>query len=148
MNSAIKPCHLASPSGLRRVRKADAPKRAIVQPDAFDLCLTIWAEWMRRDDTDLGIKGQSSMRGDGDGFGSDDTSQMRRDNEIAEATDAMIRSLKSSHQWAMRRKCGVTRQSVWNFPQLDFLVEAQDACEELEKKLRANIATRLLFDYS
>ncbi|MGZ8339122.1 MAG: hypothetical protein ACXW2U_05355 [Telluria sp.] len=131
--------------GLRRVRSSPSSRVAVIQPDGLDLCLTCWREWMARDDADLGIKAHSSMRGDGDGFGSDDSAQLRRDNEIAEATDAMIRSLRSSHQWAIRRKCGVTKHSVWNFPQLSFITEAQDACVELETKLRGNIATRLLW---
>lgn len=129
--------------GLRRVRKEAA--ESFVKPDGLDLCLTCWKEWMGRDDTDLGIKNQSTLRGESDGYDGCDSSQLRRDNEIGEATDAMVRSLKTSHQWAIRRKCGVTAQRVWNFPQLDYIVEAQDACVELEKKLRNNVATRLLW---
>ncbi|NHZ40104.1 hypothetical protein [Massilia aquatica] len=134
-----------SVAGLRRVRRDEVRAPTFVKPDGLDLCLSCWKEWMSRDDTDLGIKNQSTLRGEGDGYGTVDTSQMRRDNEIAEATDAMVRSLKSSHQWAMRRKCGITRGNVWNFHQLDYVAEAQDACVELEKKLRTNIATRLLW---
>lgn len=129
---------------LRRVRKEDAAA-PFVKPDGLDLCLTCWKEWMGRNDTDLGIKNQSTLRGEGDAYGGDDSAQLRRDNEIGEACDAMVRSLKVSHQWAMRRKCGLVRHNVWNFPQLDYIVEAQEACIELEKKLRANIATRMLW---
>ncbi|MCE3605837.1 hypothetical protein LXA47_19840 [Massilia sp. P8910] len=132
-------------AGLRRVRRSKIPAATFIKPDGLDLCLSCWKEWMSRDDTDLGVKSQSTLRGDGDGYGTADTSQARRDNEIAEATDAMVRSLKSSHQWAIRRKCGITRGNVWNFPRLDYLNEVQDACAELEKKLRANVATRLLW---
>jgi len=128
----------------RRVRRQDAPE-AFIKPDGLDLCLACWKEWMGRSDTDLGIKSQSTLRGDSDGYDGVDTSQMRRDNEIAEATDAMIRSLQRSYQWAIRRKCSITRQNVWNFPQLDYVTEAQAACVELEKKLRNNVATRLLW---
>ncbi|MFZ3286565.1 MAG: hypothetical protein WA191_06915 [Telluria sp.] len=130
---------------LRRVRKSDFSAPAFAQPDGLDLCLDCWKAWMGRDDTDLGIKSQTTLRAEGDGYGDQDTSQMRRDNEIALATDAMVRSLCRSHQWAIRRKCGVARGNVWNFPQLDYIVEAQDASEELEKKLRVNVVTRLLF---
>lgn len=133
-----------STPSLRRAEKTRVTG-SFVQPDGLDLCLTCWREWMGRDDKDLGIKNMSTLRGDGDGYDAGDSAQMRRDNEIAEATDAMVRSLKASHQWAMRRKCGITKQSVWNFPQLDYIVEAQDASVELEKKLRGNVATRLLF---
>lgn len=129
---------------LQRYRKIDNAD-SFVKPDGLDLCLACWKEWMSRDDADLGIKNQSTLRGEGDAYGSDESAQLRRDNEIGEATDAMVRSLKVSHQWAMRRKCGLVRHSVWNFPQLDYMVEAQDACVELEKKLRNNVATRLLW---
>lgn len=131
--------------GIRRARK-EVQQEAFIKPDGLDLCLTCWKEWMGRNDTDLGIKSQSTLRGDlHDSDVSADSSQLRRDNEIGEATDAMVRSLKASHQWAMRRKCGLVRQNVWNFPQLDYIVEAQEACVELEKKLRLNVATRLLW---
>lgn len=129
---------------IRRAPKGQ--QETFSKPDGLDLCLSCWKEWMGRNDTDLGIKNQSTLRGDShDSEVSADSSQLRRDNEIGEATDAMVRSLKASHQWAMRRKCGLVRQNVWNFPQLDYIVEAQDACTELEKKLRLNVATRLLW---
>lgn len=128
---------------LRRIRAEDARSTMSSQPEGMALCLELWKVWMGRGDTDLGMRGQGSLRGEGDGYSNSDTAQIRRDNEIAEATDAMIRSLKSSHQWAIRRKCSVA--TVWRFPQLDFIAEATDACTELEKKLRVNVATRLLF---
>lgn len=131
------------------MNRAPAPLAQPVTPwsarGPLEQCLDLWQGWMHRGDTDLGIKQQSTLKADGDGYGSDDTSQQRRDNEIAEATDAMVRSLRRSHQWAIRRQCGITKGNVWNFPQLDYLTEAQDARVELETKLRNNIATRLLW---
>jgi hypothetical protein len=127
----------------RRVRRSEVSSPAFLKPDGLDYCLDCWKSWMGRNDTDLGIKAQSTLKADGDGFGSEDTSQMRRDNEISEATDAMVHSLKTSHQWAIRRKCGIA--NAWRFPQLDYMTEALDACDELEKKLRNNVATRLLW---
>jgi hypothetical protein len=141
---ALAAYDLFASKSLRRVRKSEVTE-SFVKPDGMDTCLACWKDWMCRNDTDLGIKNQSTLRGAGDGYDSADTSQIRRDNEIGEATDAMVRSLKTSHQWAMRRKCGLVRQHVWNFPQLDYIVEAQEACAELEKKLRINVATRLLW---
>lgn len=128
---------------IRRSSAAISP--ASRAADGMDLCLQIWVEWMGRSDKDLGIKAPSTLIAASADEGSDDTSQFRRDNEIAQATDAMIRSLKRSHQWAIRRRCGISKGHVWNFPQLDYIAEAQDACVELEKKLRANVATRLLW---
>lgn len=136
--------HFPSPNA-RRVRRDEGSAGAFVKPDGLDICLGCWKSWMRRDDTDLGIKSQSTLRAEGDGYGDADTSQMRRDNEIAEATDAMVRSLQVSHQWAIRIKSGVAAHKVWRFPQLNYVVEAQDACVDLEKKLRTNVATRMVF---
>jgi hypothetical protein len=125
-----------------RVRRGDAPAVA-GQRDGLEVCLACWKVWMGNSDTDLSVQTQKTLRGDGDGYGNSDTSQARRDNEIAEATDAMVMSLKVSHQWAIRRKCGVA--TAWNYSQLDFMTEALDACCELEKKLRGNVATRMEF---
>lgn len=113
------------------------------EPDGLDICLDRWQAWMHRNDTDMSVQTMKTLQGDGDGYGSDETGAMRRNNEIGEATDAMIRSLKMSHRWAIRKKCGMATE--WQFPQLDFMTESIDACCELEKKLRVNIATRLLF---
>jgi hypothetical protein len=128
---------------LRRVKKADVKKDSWAQPDGLDLCLQLWKHWMGKTDTDLGVQGQRSLRGDGDGYGNADTSQARRDNEIAEATDAMINSLRACDRWAIYRICSIT--SVWNFPSLDFMEQSQKARAELEKKLRENVATRNLW---
>jgi hypothetical protein len=129
---------------------AARPRRVIPVADRIEVtgtdeCLGCWKEWMGRNDTDLGVKSQSTLKGDGDGYGSADSSQARRDNEIAEATDAMIRSLQRSHQWAIRIQMGVAGMKVWTFPNLDYIAEAQHARNALEKLLKNNIATRLLF---
>lgn len=121
------------------------PVAARIEQTGTDLCLACWKEWMGRNDTDLGVKSQSTLKSDSDGYGGEDTSQMRRDNEIAEATDAMIRSLQRSHQWAIRIQMGVAGMKVWTFPNLDYITEAQHARNALEKLLKNNIATRLLF---
>lgn len=129
-------------SNLRRVRR-DENVMVERRTDGLDVCLDCWTTWMGRNDTDLGAKGQKSLKGDGDGYGNTDTSQMRRDNEIAQATDAMIYSLSTAHRWAIHRKAGLA--TAWRFPQLDYMTVAIDACCELEKKLRGNVATRMLF---
>jgi hypothetical protein len=129
-------------SNLRRVKRDPSPfvER---RTDGLDICLDCWKEWMGRNDTDLGAQSQKTLRGDGDGYGNTDTSQMRRDNEIAQATDAMIHSLSSVHRWAIHRKAGLA--TAWRFPNLDYLTVAIEACEVLEKKLRGNNATRMVF---
>jgi hypothetical protein len=114
-----------------------------VAPDPLDVCLECWKVWMGRHDGDLGVQGQKSLRVDGDGMGNADTLGMRRDNEIAEATDAMIDSLRACDRWAIYKISGF--RSAWNFPLLDYFTAAQGALQKLEEKLRENIATRSLF---
>jgi hypothetical protein len=128
---------------LRRVRKEEVVINTFIQPDGLDLCLELWKTYMHRYDTDLGIQGQKSLRGEGDGYGNEDTGQSRRDNEIAEATHAMIHSLRACDRWAIYRLCSIT--TVWNFPALNYVEAAQGAKTALEEKLRKNVATRTLF---
>jgi hypothetical protein len=142
----IEPRAAAPETNLRRVRKGEATAAKLVATmDGLELCLACWKDWMGRNDTDLGVKSQSTLMADSDGYGGNDTSQMRRDNEIAEATDAMIRSLQRSHQWAIRIQMGVAGMKVWTFRHLDYIAEAELARGALETLLKKNIATRLLF---
>jgi hypothetical protein len=129
---------------LRRVRKEEVQATAWAKTGGVTVCLECWSRWMGASDRDLGIQSIKSLAGDGDGYGNVDTGQARRDNEIAEATDAMINSLRQQHRWAIFRRCGLS--TVWNFPQLDYVVTAQQAEIELVEKLKRNVATRTLFD--
>lgn len=128
---------------MQRFRKQDNKVDVWLKPEGLDLCLEHWALWMGKSDSDLGVQGQRSLRGDGDGYGNQDTSEQRRHNEIAEATDAMIEGLSTYHRYAIYRKCSIS--SVWNFPNIDFPKAALEASEELTRKLKINIATRMLF---
>ena len=129
-------------SNLRRVRKEDAPFTER-RKDGMDICLDCWTTWMGRYDTDLGAHSQKLLRGESDGYDGNDTSQMRRDNEIAMATDAMISGLPVAQRWAIARKCGIA--TAWRFPNLDYMTIAIEACQALEAKLKANTATRMLW---
>lgn len=129
---------------LRRVKRTEITfieRRA----DGLDICLDCWARSMSmgRDDKDLGVQRLKMLCGDGDGYGNEDTSQQRRDNDIAQATNAMIDSLSRLHWWAIRRKMGLT--TAWNFPNQDYMNVAIEACAELDKKLRRNETTAVLF---
>lgn len=119
-------------------RKAPARPEAANdrQRDGVEYCLDVWADWMRRDDRDLGIKG---ARGESDG----DAAHARRENEIAEATDAMMKSLVMRHKWAIWKKFGLSR--VWHFPNEDLAESFTDAVAALEPLLRKNLATRNCF---
>ncbi len=130
---------------LRRVRKEEAKIDAWVKPDGLDACLECWKMWMSGDgDRDLGAKTMGGLVGNSDGYGLDpDEEQQARDNRIGAATDAMIDSLKRIHIWAIYKSCGVG--SVWQFPNADLVIVAEDARTELEAKLRKNVCTGILF---
>ena len=122
-------------------------------PDPLDVCLETWKVWMCRHDADLGTQRQKLRSTDDEDEDEDERQRnsesaaaaaaQRRDNEIAEATDAAIEDLRSCDRWAIYKMMGIS--SVWNFPLLDFMQVAQRAKTEVEKKLRGNIATRALF---
>lgn len=106
------------------------------QRDGMEYCLDVWAAWMRKDDRDLGIKSNS---GESEG----DAALARQENAIAEAVDAMMKSLVPRHQWAIKKKFGLSR--VWNFPNADLAQSYVDAIEALEPLLKKNVATRMQF---
>lgn len=117
-------------------------------PDPLDVCLETWKLWMGRTDGDLGTQRQKLLTSDDEEAKRDAESisaaaAQRRDNEIAEATDAAINDLRACDRWAIYKMNGLS--SVWNFPALDYMQAAERAKVELERKLRENIATRALF---
>jgi hypothetical protein len=121
-----------------------------VEPEALDICLECWKIWMGRHDSDLGAQQQKLRGGEDDGRDPEKDSEsvaaaaeQRRENEIAEATDAAVNNLRACDRWAIYKMCGVS--TTWKFPLLDFMQTAIGAKIELEKKLRLNIATRALF---
>ena len=127
---------------MRRVMKSEVLPKEIPK-NGLEICLDCWTRSMRHDDTDLGIQLQKTLKSDGDGYGNEDTGQTRRDNEIATATGAMIRSLPRHLEWAIKKMRGVA--NVWNFPSLDFGRASMEAKDLLEEKLKRNVATRVLF---
>lgn len=105
-------------------------------PDGMEYCLAVWAEWMRKDDRDLGVK---SARGDGDG----DAALAREDNDIAEAVDAMMKSLVPRHKYAIWKKYGI--RDVFQFPGSNLAESYLEAIIILEPLLKKNVATRMKF---
>ena len=128
---------------LQRVKKADVQIDTWTKPDGLDVCLDCWKRSMSRDDTDLSVQGQRTLRGEGDGYGNEDTGQARRDNEIASATGAMISGLSRHHWWAIHKMTGIA--AAWNFPRIDYFATLIEAKQELQKKLEGNVVTRTLF---
>lgn len=127
-------------------RGPPAPDRNLVRShDPVDLCLELWKEWMRQGDRDLSTQTMRGLAGDGDGYGSEDVyeAQRRNDMRIGEATNAQIESMSRIHYWAIYRACSIA--TAWKFPHADFMQVMVEARAELEKKLRKNICTAVLF---
>jgi hypothetical protein len=131
-------------SNLRRVRRAEANVQHFVKADGLDTCLACWKNWMTGDqDKDLGMKTMRGLSGEGDGALDIHEAQQEADIRISEATDAMINSLCRVHIWAIYRACSIS--NAWRFPNIDVVAAVAEAKEELEKKLRTNICTAILF---
>jgi hypothetical protein len=113
-------------------------------PEPVLYCLEVWAAWMGGDyDRDLGMQGCRGVSGD-EGAGPDVYErQQRADAKIAEAVNAMIDSLSRLHMWAIYASCSVA--TAWRFPNADLVLVAEEARTELEKKLRKNSCTAVLF---
>lgn len=128
----------------RRVRKEDVRTDKWIKPDGLDYCLDCWKTWMHGDpDRDLKAKTMALMS-DSDGYGSDlYRAQEIQDRKFADATGAMIDSLKRMHYWAIYKMCGIA--TVWNYPNADWLTVAQEARIELQQKLKSNVCTSILF---
>jgi len=107
------------------------------QQDPVEYCLDLWGWWMTLNDRDLGAKGGSRAESESD------ASAIKRDIEIAEATDAMMHGMRAIHLWAFKKKFGLAR--VWNYPNADLAVVYAEAVAILEPKLKKNLATRTLF---
>lgn len=134
---------------MRRVRKEDIQRDAWAKPDGMSVCLECWQKWMLTDDRDLSA---SRMKLDASpedqervAYESDPYADQRKaDMKAGEAVNAMIDSLKPAWRWAIYRKYSIS--TAWNFPRLDWLSALSQALEELEKKLRRNIATAIYFE--
>lgn len=140
--------HLREKDMLRRVRKEDVQYLTAVKPDGLNVCLECWKSYMLTDDRDLSASRVKLASGDRDGeraaYQSDPNDEQRKaDMRIGEATDAMIGGLRQLHQWAIKKKCGIT--TVWAFPTADFIATLEDAEAELTRKLKNNIATATQF---
>lgn len=130
---------------LRRVRKEDVKTYDFVKRDGLEECLDCWKIYIAGDaDRDLRAKAMSGLVGDEDGYGIDSSeAQQARDLRIGAATDAMIDSLSRLHAWAIYTLC--SQATPWKYPNANILIVGPVAKVELEKKLKINVATGILF---
>lgn len=127
-------------STLRRVRKAEVAQSTIRTTDPYAQCMDCWVDFMRVPNLDLSPRGMKLL-GDAPPDANVHEAQYIADLKLGEAVNAMVDSLTMQHRWAIYKSQGIA--SAWRFPNAryeDVLMEARD---ELEKKLRGNVATRL-----
>ena len=127
---------------LRRVRREEVARPTFAKPDPYGLLMACWADFMRTDDRDLsgsGMKLQSDAVADRNVH--DD--QRAADMKIGEAVGAMVDILTIQHRWAIYKSQGIS--SAWRFQNARYEDVLSDARDDLEKKLRNNVATRLYF---
>lgn len=127
---------------LRRVRKEEVAAPAFGNPDPYAMLMACWSDYMRTDDRDLGA---GRMRLAGEGADARDVHEQQRaaDIKIGEAVGAMVDSLTIQHRWAIYKSHRIS--TMWRFANADYETVLSEARDELENKLRKNVATRLYF---
>lgn len=126
-----------------RVRRAAPPAPAFNKPDPYSLLMDCWVAFMHTNDRDLGSRG---MKLEGEGAAAHlDVHEAQRlaDIKTGETVNAMVDSLSIQHRWAICKSRGISRG--WRFPNANYEEVLSEARDELEKKLRNNVATRLYF---
>lgn len=139
MNAVVMPGIFAA-QGVRRVRRDEAAKPAFSEPDPYALLMDCWVAYMRVDDRDLGSRCMKLV-GEGDPEYSVHEAQRLADIKLGEAVNAMVDSLTVQHRWAIYRSQRIS--AIWRFPNADYATVLLEARDELESKLRKNVATRL-----
>lgn len=128
----------------RRVRRAEVVQPAFSQPDPYAQLLACWVDFMRTDDRDLSAGGMK-LAGDDDAEPEVNVHDAQRaaDLKTGDSVNAMVDSLAALHRWAIYKSQGIS--TAWRFPNADFATTLAAARDELEQKLRKNVATRLYF---
>lgn len=125
---------------LRRVRKAEAPQSTVRAADPYAMCMACWVDYMRVPDLDLGGRGMKLIS-DALPDANVNEAQYIADLKLGECVNAMVDSLQMRDRWAIYKSQGIA--SAWRFPNARYEDVLRDARDELEKKLRNNVATRL-----
>ncbi len=141
MNAIAMPGIFPAPTA-RRVRRDEPVQPAFGRPDPYAQLMACWVDYMRVDDRDLGSRGMK-LAGEGASDRDVHTEQRLADIKIGESVNAMVDSLSTIHRWAICKSQGIA--TAWRFGNADFGATLAEAREELEQKLRKNVATRLYF---
>lgn len=125
---------------LRRVRRSDAPPSTVRTADPYAMLMACWVDYMDVRNLDLGSRGMK-LAGDAAPDATVDEAQYMSNLKLGECVDAMVSSLPMIGQWAICKSQGVAK--VWRYPNACYESVLMDARNELEKKLRINVATRI-----
>ena len=127
-------------STLRRVRKAEVVQSTVNKPDPYAMLMACWADYMRVPNLDLGGRGMKLV-GDAPPDANVHEAQYIADLKLGECVNAMVDSLPMRERWAIYKSQGIA--SAWRYPNANYESVLLEARDELEKKLRNNVATRL-----
>jgi hypothetical protein len=129
-------------SNIRRVRRDEVAKPAFQQPDPYVHLMACWADYMRADDRDLGIGGMKLVSDAEPDLNVHDA-QRAADMKMGEAVNAMVDSLTVLQRAAVYKSQGMA--TSWRFASSNYETVLLQAREDLEEKLKKNLATRIYF---
>lgn len=129
-------------SNIRRVRREEVAKPAFLKPDPYAVLMACWADYMRTDDRDLGVGGMK-LASDAEPDVNVHDAQRAADMKMGEAVNAMVDSLTVLQRAAIYRSQGIA--TAWRFASSNYEAVLLQAREDLEEKLKKNLATRIYF---
>lgn len=129
-------------SNIRRVRREEVAKPAFQKPDPYAQLMACWADYMRTDDRDLGVGGMK-LASDAEPDVNVHDAQRAADMKMGEAVNAMVDSLTVLQRAAIYRSQGMA--TTWRFASSNYEAVLLHAREDLEEKLKKNLATRIYF---
>jgi len=129
-------------SNLRRVRREEVAKPAFQKPDPYAQLMACWVDYMRVDDRDLGSRGMK-LESDAEPDMNVHDAQRVADMKMGEAVNAMIDSLTVLQRAAIYKSQGMA--TAWRFASSNYEAVLLQAREDLEEKLKKNLATRTYF---
>ena len=127
---------------LRRVRREEVARPAFDKPDPYARLMACWVDYMRVPDLHLSSRGMKLI-GDAAPDATVGEAQYIADLKLGESVNAMIDSLTVQYRWAIYKSQGIS--TAWRFPNANYELTLSEARDDLEKKLRNNVATRLYF---
>jgi hypothetical protein len=133
---------LFATSNIRRVRREEVAKPAFQKPDPYAQLMACWADYMRTDDRDLGVGGMKLASDAAPDVNVHDA-QRAADLKVGEAVNAMVDSLTVLQRAAIYKSQSLS--TAWRFSSSNFEAVLLQAREDLEEKLKKNLATRIYF---